>query len=58
MDRFARRSDQYDASDCRVLPDPRTWDYLRTALVFDVRFTLPGVFEGNPYPASVNGSLW
>lgn len=30
--------------------DPRTWDYLRTALVFDVRSKLPGVFEGNPYP--------
>jgi peptidoglycan/LPS O-acetylase OafA/YrhL len=34
-----------------------TWRYLSTALLL-VRFGLPGVFEGNPYPNAVNGSLW
>jgi peptidoglycan/LPS O-acetylase OafA/YrhL len=34
-----------------------TWRYLSTALLV-VRHSLPGVFSDNPYPASVNGSLW
>jgi peptidoglycan/LPS O-acetylase OafA/YrhL len=34
-----------------------TWAYLK-AMKFTVRYQLPGVFEGNPYPNAVNGSLW
>lgn len=34
-----------------------TWSYLSTALLV-VRRGLPLVFEGNPYPLAVNGSLW
>ena len=30
----------------------------RGSLVFGVAYTLPGVFEANPYKAAVNGSLW
>lgn len=34
-----------------------TLDYLLT-LKMQVHFVLPGVFEDNPYPRGVNGSLW
>ncbi|WP_245960612.1 acyltransferase family protein [Simplicispira hankyongi] len=34
-----------------------TWDYLSN-LWLDTRYPLPGVFEHNPLPASVNGPLW
>lgn len=34
-----------------------TWDYLRT-LYLHVHYVLPGVFEHNPFAATVNGSLW
>lgn len=50
---------------CTTLPlaaylaDPMTLDYLwHTATGWDVRHYLPGVFTSNPYPHSVNGSLW
>lgn len=35
-----------------------TWEYLLGNLVYAPRWTLPGVFEGLPYPEVVNGSLW
>lgn len=34
-----------------------TWDYLH-ALWMQIYYVLPGVFESNPYPRGVNGSLW
>lgn len=34
-----------------------TWQYMRNIL-FYVQYSLPGVFETNPYPNAVNGSLW
>ncbi len=34
-----------------------TWRYLGNAFGF-IQFDLPGVFESNPFPRSVNGSLW
>lgn len=34
-----------------------TWDYFQT-LRMTVHYVLPGVFETNPYPRGVNGSLW
>lgn len=34
-----------------------TFDYL-SALRMRIDFVLPGVFEHNPYPQGVNGSLW
>ena len=38
---------------------PETGDYFwHTALGIDVRDRLPGAFARNPFPASVNGSLW
>lgn len=33
-------------------------DGLRSILIFDIRFRLSGVFDSNPYPSVVNGSLW
>lgn len=37
--------------------DGRTWAYLANAWL-SLRWDLPGLFEANPYPRSVNGSLW
>lgn len=39
---------------------PSTWSYFKhnTLLVTGIQFDLPGVFINNPYPISVNGSLW
>lgn len=38
---------------------PATGDYfIRNMLLFDLRYTLPGVFFGNPGGAAINGSLW
>jgi len=34
-----------------------TREYLNNAILF-VRYDLPGVFEENPFPNAVNGSLW
>jgi peptidoglycan/LPS O-acetylase OafA/YrhL len=34
-----------------------TWDYLHN-IVLKISYHLPGVFELNPYPGAVNGSLW
>lgn len=36
---------------------PITKNYLRNILLFPF-YSLPGVFETNPYPNAVNGSLW
>ena len=38
--------------------DFRTWRYLFHTVVLDPQIRLPGVFEHNPYPPAVNGSLW
>lgn len=39
---------------------PQTYLYLvrGATLLAGVAFKLPGVFDGNPYPQAVNGSLW
>jgi peptidoglycan/LPS O-acetylase OafA/YrhL len=37
--------------------DPGTRAYLANAWLH-LHWTLPGLFEANPFPASVNGSLW
>ena len=34
-----------------------TWRYFKT-LLLNIKYVLPGVFESNPYPRGVNGSLW
>jgi len=36
---------------------PSTWRYLNN-LRLRMSFELPGVFENNPYPNAVNGSIW
>ena len=35
-----------------------TWIYLGAISVFHIPQTLPGVFISNPYPTTINGSLW
>lgn len=40
------------------LASPETHNYLWHNAILDTVYTLPGVFQGNPTPASVNGSLW
>lgn len=44
----------------RYVTAPDLWIYLLKCgtLVTGVVFDLPGVFESNPYPKAVNGSLW
>ncbi|WP_071393482.1 acyltransferase family protein [Bacillus tuaregi] len=37
---------------------PQTYDYLRTIFMYPIQYDLPGVFETNTAPISVNGSLW
>lgn len=37
---------------------PQTRDFLRNGSAWSIRFHLPGVFESNPLPGVVNGSLW
>lgn len=29
-----------------------------SSILFGIRYTLPGVFENNPFPGAMNGSLW
>ncbi|MCH9754125.1 MAG: acyltransferase [Alphaproteobacteria bacterium] len=38
--------------------DIDTYKYLNCILIFPLKYTLPGVFENNPYRGAVNGSLW
>lgn len=42
----------------QYLASKDTYRYLRAILVFKMPYTLPGVFSRNPYPYTVNGSLW
>ena len=34
-----------------------TWNYMKNIALY-IQYFLPGVFENNPYPNAVNGSLW
>jgi len=36
---------------------PTTWEYMKNSIFWRVYY-LPGVFTGNPYGPTVNGSLW
>jgi len=38
--------------------NPRTWSYLQNIFLTKLQFDLPGLFSDNPFPHSVNGSLW
>lgn len=40
------------------LTHPATISYLNNILLYNTQFVLPGVFETNPYPHTINGSLW
>jgi len=40
------------------LKDPLTIMYLRNIYLYPLSISLPGVFENNPFPVEVNGSLW
>lgn len=46
-----------------VLPEreyfthPMTLSYLKNTVLY-IQYALPGVFETNPYPNAINGSLW
>jgi peptidoglycan/LPS O-acetylase OafA/YrhL len=37
---------------------PEAWTYLAKILIYPPQLGLPGVFENNPFPVAVNGSLW
>ena len=36
---------------------PTTWNYLKNIGLY-INYSLPGVFENNPIPHAVNGSIW
>jgi peptidoglycan/LPS O-acetylase OafA/YrhL len=38
--------------------DPLTIKHIANIFLYPFAYTLPGVFENNPYPDVVNGSLW
>lgn len=38
--------------------NPSTLRYLESFMLVNMQYSLPGVFEHNPYPNAVNGSLW
>ncbi|WP_286892434.1 acyltransferase [Thermobacillus sp.] len=40
------------------LMHPATIKYLESFMLINMQYSLPGVFENNPYPNAVNGSLW
>ncbi|MEY3289438.1 MAG: hypothetical protein RLZZ419_1680 [Pseudomonadota bacterium] len=42
------------------LINPKTYTYLMhdSTIIFGTQYNLPEVFEANPYPEAVNGSLW
>lgn len=46
------------ASPVTYLTDPQTWLYPIKNIVMRPEYDLPGVFADNPFPNSVNGSLW
>ena len=35
-----------------------TYNYLFSIFLYPMQYELPGVFENNPFPGAVNGSLW
>jgi putative flippase GtrA len=37
---------------------PKVWDYFSSNAMLSIRWELPGVFENNSFPKTVNGSLW
>lgn len=38
--------------------NPSTIAYFKNNLLFNTQYDLPGIFATNPFPGSVNGSLW
>lgn len=41
------------------IADPRTWSYVPSNLTLaKLQYSLPGVFEDNPFGTEINGSLW
>lgn len=40
------------------LASPDTWSYIWHNALLHPQYGLPGIFENNPYPGAVNGSLW
>lgn len=42
-----------------IFKEKSYWHYLLGGLsLYDVRFNVNGIFENNPYPKAINGSLW
>lgn len=38
---------------------PATWSFVKhNVVMWPITYSLPGVFQHNPYPGAVNGSLW
>jgi peptidoglycan/LPS O-acetylase OafA/YrhL len=47
-----------DLSLLEYFQNPKTWAYFANLTFTELHYTLPGVFAGNAFPFTVNGSIW
>ncbi len=49
----------YNNKEVSYFNNPSVWSYLpNNLMLYKTQFTIPGIFDVNPYPQSINGSLW
>jgi peptidoglycan/LPS O-acetylase OafA/YrhL len=49
----------YDQTYGSYWTNESVWAYFKNnILLFQIQYSIPGVFENNPYPNAINGSLW
>ncbi len=49
----------YENNSVSYISNQSMWTYIpRNLFLYNIQFAIPGVFETNPYPSTINGSLW
>src|SRR5687767_7040212 len=49
----------YEYDPTSYLTNKHVWTYVPNNLsLFRLQYSIPGIFENNPYPSAINGSLW